>query len=259
MADQGEQRRLAAIFVAEMAGYTRHMEADERGTIVRQKAHRAELIDPTIAEHHGRIVKLMGDGMLVEFASVIEAFQCALDIQNGMAQRNRSLPDDQKMLFRIGINVGDIIVEGDDIFGDGVIVAARLQEITDAGGVAVSATAYDHLAGRTIVALDDAGEHKLKNISRLIHIWRWPVAEQQRSTGNEPDYQPVYDNFRRGFEHYVSLSKAGNARAKSLFKRAIELRPEFSPAYACLAESLLLDYLNQLNKKREKPLKWLTN
>ena len=254
MSDKSVTRKLAAILSADMVGYSRLMEKDEEGTIARQNVHRDELIDPKVTAHHGRIVKTMGDGLLIEFPSVVEAFQCAIDIQNGMAQRNMDVPDDQKMLFRIGINVGDIIIEGDDIFGDGVNIAARLQEITDAGGVAVSATAYDHLAGRIDVALDDAGVQKLKNISRLVHIWRWPVADQQRPTDSEPFNRAAHDNLISGYQYYWMLSKIENARAKHVFKRAIELSPEFAPAYACLAESLLLDYLNQWNKKKEKPL-----
>ena len=254
MAEQSVTRKLAAILAADMVGYSRLMEKDEQGTIARQNAHREELIDPKITEHRGRIVKTMGDGLLIEFASVVEGFQCALDIQNGMALRNRDVPDGQEMLFRIGINVGDIIIEGDDIFGDGVIIAARLQEITIPGGIAVSATAYDHLAGKINVALDDVGVQKLKNISRLVHIWQWPVADQQRPTDSEPFNRAAHDNLLSGHQHHWMLSKIENARAKNLIKRAIELSPEFASAYAYLAESLLLDYLNQWNKKREKPL-----
>ena len=164
MADQNVTRKLAAILSVDMVGYSRLMEKDEQGTIARQKAHREKLIGPEVTEHHGRVVKTMGDGLMIEFHSVVEAFQCALDIQNGMAARNRDVPDDQKMFLRIGINVGDVIIEGDDILGDGVIIAARLQEITDVGGVAVSAMAYYHLADKFDVALEDAGVKKLKNI-----------------------------------------------------------------------------------------------
>ncbi len=127
MAIPGEQRRLAAILAADMVGYSRLMEADERGTIARQKAHRAELIDPKIIEHHGRIVKTTGDGMLVEFASVVDAVECAVAIQRAMLEREAEVPNDRRIRYRVGINLGDIIVDGDDILGDGVNIAARLE------------------------------------------------------------------------------------------------------------------------------------
>ncbi len=129
MAEPGEQRRLAAILVADMFEYSRLMETDERGTIARQKAHRAELIDPKITEHHGRIVKTTGDGMLVEFASVVDAVECAVAIQRAMLEREAEVPNDRRIRYRVGINLGDIVVEDDDIFGDGVNIAARLEEM----------------------------------------------------------------------------------------------------------------------------------
>ena len=119
LADPREQRRLAAIFAADMVGYSRLMEADERGTIARHKAHRSELIDPTITKHRGRIVKLMGDGMLVEFASVVDAVECAVAVQRVMEEREAEVPDDHRIQYRVGINLGDIVIEGEDIFGDG--------------------------------------------------------------------------------------------------------------------------------------------
>ena len=129
------ERRLAAILIADVVGYSRLMEEDEAGTLAALKAHRAELIDPKIAEYHGRMVKLMGDGALVEFASVVNAVECAGDIQAGMAARNADVPEGRRIDFRIGINLGDIIIEGEDIYGDGVNIAARLQELAEPGGV----------------------------------------------------------------------------------------------------------------------------
>ncbi len=131
MAEQGEQRRLAAIFAADMVGYSRLMEADERGTIARQKSHRAELIDPKIAEHHGRIVKLMGDGMLVEFASVVDAVECAIEVQRAMAEREVDVLEERRIRYRVGIILVDIVVEVDDILGDGVNIAARVEAKAD--------------------------------------------------------------------------------------------------------------------------------
>ena len=132
-------RRLAAILAADVAGYSRLMGADEEGTLERLKALRRELVDPKIAEHHGRIVKTTGDGLLVEFASVVDALRCATEIQTKMAQRNAGIPADSRIAFRVGINVGDIVVEDGDIFGDGVNVAARLETLAEPGGICVSA------------------------------------------------------------------------------------------------------------------------
>jgi class 3 adenylate cyclase/Tfp pilus assembly protein PilF len=248
MADQNVTRKLVAILSVDMVGYSRLMGKDEQGTIARQKAHREELIRPKIDGHHGRIVKTMGDGLLLEFPSVVEAFQCAVELQNGMADRNMEVPDDRKMLLRIGLNVGDVLIDGDDILGDGVNVAARLQEIADAGGVAVSATAYEHLAGKLDVALEDAGVKEFKNIARPIRIWRWPMAGQQHPKVQNPDTMAAYDYFSMGCEHYWLLSKTDNAYAKDLLKRALDLNPKFAHAYAYFAEALVLDYVNQWSK-----------
>ncbi len=167
MADRGEQRRLAAILAADIVGYSRLMEADERGTIAKQKAHQAELIDPSIAEHQGRIVKLMGDGILVEFASVVDSIRCAVAIQQAMAERETDLPDDQRIRYRIGINVGDIVIDGDDILGDGVNVAARLEGLAEPGGIAISGNAHEYVRGKLAVAFEDGGTHVVKNIARV--------------------------------------------------------------------------------------------
>src|ERR1700726_2334216 len=139
------QRRLAAILAADVVGYSRLMNSDELGTLTALKAHRRELLDPAIAEHHGRIVKTTGDGALVEFASVVDAVGCAVVIQRGMVSRNASVAENQRIVFRIGINVGDIIFDGDDIFGDGVNIAARLEAICEPGGVCISRAANDQI------------------------------------------------------------------------------------------------------------------
>src|SRR3712207_3566461 len=138
MATERVERRLTAILAADVAGYSRLMGADEEGTLAQLKAHRFALVDPKIAEHRGRIVKTTGDGMLIEFASVVEAVRCAVEIQRGMVERNRGTPPEKRIEFRVGINVGDIIIEGADIFGDGVNVAARLEGLAQPGGVCVS-------------------------------------------------------------------------------------------------------------------------
>src|SRR5512135_3391840 len=138
-----DQRRLAAIVSADVAGYSRLMGQDESGTLAALKAHRGELIDPKISEYGGRIVKTTGDGLLLEFPSVVEAVRCAVDVQRGMAERNAGVPPERRIEFRVGINVGDIILDGDDIFGDGVNVAARLQALADPGGIMVSGVVHD--------------------------------------------------------------------------------------------------------------------
>ena len=172
MANEGEQRRLAAIFSADMVGYSRLMEADERGTIARQKAHRSELINLKIADHHGRIVKLMGDGMLVEFASVVDAVECALAIQRAMAAREAEVPDDRRIQYRVGINLGDIVIEDEDIFGDGVNLAARLQEIAEPGGICISGTVYDQLKSKVEAQYEFLGEQQVKNITEPVRVYR---------------------------------------------------------------------------------------
>jgi adenylate cyclase len=143
-----QTRRLAAILAADVAGYSRLMGADEEGTLERVKALRRELIDPKIAEHHGRIVKTTGDGMLVEFGSVVDALRCAVEVQQAIAERNMGVALGSRIQLRVGINLGDVIVEGDDLYGDGVNIAARIEALADAGGVFVSNTVHDHVRDR---------------------------------------------------------------------------------------------------------------
>jgi TolB-like protein len=171
-----QTRRLAAILAADVAGYSRLMGADEERTLERLKALRRELIDPKIAEHHGRIVKTTGDGLLVEFASVVDALRCAVEVQREMAGRNVAVPVDNRIELRIGINVGDIVVEDGDIFGDGVNVAARLEGLAEAGGICVSARVQEDAAGKLALAFDDIGEQSLKNIARPVRVYRVPIA-----------------------------------------------------------------------------------
>src|SRR3954447_21459786 len=147
MATARVERRLSAILAADVVGYSRLMERDEAGTLARLKAHRKELVEPLVAGHRGRVVKLMGDGALVEFASAVDAVECAVAIQDGMARRETGLPEGERVRFRVGINLGDVIVEGGDLYGDGVNVAARLEQLAEPGGIVVSGTAFDHLRG----------------------------------------------------------------------------------------------------------------
>ena len=171
MESKSVQRRLAAILAADIVGYSRLMHADELGTLAMQKAHRRELVDPIIAEHHGRIVKTTGDGALVEFASVVDAIGCAVAIQRGMISRNAHLSDDKKIIFRIGINVGDIIIDGDDIFGDGVNIAARLETLCEPGGLCISRAANEQIKDKLSLSFADLGEQTVKNISGAIGIF----------------------------------------------------------------------------------------
>ncbi len=172
MAEERVQRRLAAILAADVVGYSRLMGEDEVGTLAVLRAHRAALIDPKIAEHQGRIVKTTGDGMLVEFPSVVEAVQCAVEVQKGMSERNAEVPEDRKMLFRIGINIGDVIIEGDDIYGDGVNVAARLEGLAEPGGICVRRTVRNQVRDKLPVVFEDLGEVEVKNIARPIRVFR---------------------------------------------------------------------------------------
>jgi class 3 adenylate cyclase len=165
-------RRLTAILAADVAGYSRLMGADEEGTLAQLKEHRRELVDPKITEHRGRIVKTTGDGMLVEFASVVDALRCAVEVQRGMAERNADVPQDERIEFRVGINVGDIIIDGDDIYGDGVNVAARLEGLAEPGGICVSARVQEDARGKLEIAFEDLGKHQLKNIERPVRVYR---------------------------------------------------------------------------------------
>jgi adenylate cyclase len=165
-------RRLAAILAADVAGYSRLMGADEEGTLERLKALRRELVDLKIAEHHGRIVKTTGDGILVEFSSVVDAVRCAVEMQKAMPERNSGIGGDDRIELRIGINLGDVIVEGVDLYGDGINIAARIEALADPGGVFVSSTVYDHVRDRLPFGFEDLGEQQVKNIARPVRVYR---------------------------------------------------------------------------------------
>jgi adenylate cyclase len=172
MSAERAERRLAAILAADIAGYSRLLGTDEEGTLARLKAHRRELIDPKIAAHRGRLVKTTGDGLLVEFASVVDALRCATEMQQAMAGRNAGTPAPERIEFRIGLHQGDVVVEDGDILGDGVNVAARLEGLAEPGGICVSARVQEDAAGKLDLAFDDIGEHNLKNIARPIRVYR---------------------------------------------------------------------------------------
>ena len=171
MAEVRDKRRLAAILAADIVGYSRLMEADESGTIAQLKTHRKELIDPKVEEYSGRIVKTTGDGILIEFPSVIDAVQMAVDVQRAIEQRNASVPVDRRIVFRMGINQGDIVVDGDDILGDGVNIAARLEGIAVPGGICISRKVHEDVAGKLDLQFNDLGEQTLKNIARPVRAY----------------------------------------------------------------------------------------
>ena len=183
MAEQRVERRLAAILAADVAGYSRLMGADEEGTLARLNAHRREFLEPTIAEHNGRIVKRTGDGILLEFGSAVDATRCAIQMQRGMAQRNADVPDDQRIEIRIGIHVGDVIIEEGDIFGDGVNIAARLESIAEPGGICISDDTFRQVRGKVDAVFEDTGDQQLKNIEQPVRVYRIQLGGTKAKSG----------------------------------------------------------------------------
>jgi TolB-like protein len=194
MASDRVKRKLAAILAADIAGYSRLMGADETGTLVRLKQHRRELIDPTNKQYRGRVLKTTGDGMLVEFPSVVDALGCAIDVQRGMHERNDDVPAERRIEFRIGINLGDVIVDGRDIYGDGVNIAARLEGLAEPGGICISQTVLNHTRGKIAFDVEDLGEQQLKNIARPVRVYRVPCSgtpAKERPTLPLPDMPSI--------------------------------------------------------------------
>ena len=214
-------RRLAAILAADVAGYSRLMGRNEEGTLERLMAHRRALVDPKIAEHHGRIVKTTGDGLLAEFPSVVDGVRCAVEMQRGMAERNSAVPIGERLEFRVGINLSDVIVEGDDIYGDGVNVAARVEALADAGGVFVSNTVYDHVRDRLPFVFEDLGEQQVKNIARPVRVYRIPIAENtpakapQRAPDNPSLAVLPFKNMTGGQEIISVAAQGGGGGAEA--------------------------------------------
>ncbi len=193
MEDQRTERKLAAILAADVAGYSRLMSQDEEGTLRRLKAHLAEIVEPRIAEHRGRIVKRTGDGVLVDFASAVEAVRCAIAVQTGMAERNRAAPENSRIEFRIGINLGDIIIEGDDIYGDGVNIAARLEGIAEPGAIFVSRAVRDSVRDKLEIVLEDLGERPVKNIPKPVRVFRIGGVDRPAGPASAAAPPPVPD------------------------------------------------------------------
>ena len=186
------ERRLAAVLAADMVGYSRLMESDELGVLSRQKSHRKELVDPEIDRCRGRIVKTTGDGILAEFASAQDAVRCAIDIQNGMTQREADQDDERRIQYRVGVNLGDVVFDDDDIFGDGVIVAARLEGLAQPGGVCISDIVHQTVLDRRNEPFRDMGGQRVKNISRPIRVWQWaPDTPPERETPEVAQHQRV--------------------------------------------------------------------
>ena len=189
------ERRLAAVLAADVAGYSRLMEADEEGTLAALRAVRRELSDPKIAEHRGRIVKTTGDGLLVEFLSVVDAVRCAVAVPRGMAARNAAVPVARRIEFRLGVNLGDVIIEDGDLLGDGVNVAARLEALAEPGGICVSRVVRDQVRHRIDLGFEDLGEQQLKNIARPVRVYRISTAHpgagvpQSRTAGEGAERQ----------------------------------------------------------------------
>src|SRR5437660_4939244 len=174
-------RRLAAILAADVAGYSRLMGVDEEGTHERLREHLRDLVDPKIKEHRGRIVKNTGDGMLAEFSSVVDAVRCAAEVQRAMADRNAETVEDKRITFRVGINLGEVIAEEDDIYGDGVNVAARLEALAEPGGICVSRVVRDQVRDKLAISFEDMGERRVKNIARPLHVRRLVLGERPGS------------------------------------------------------------------------------
>jgi adenylate cyclase len=172
MAEARAKRHLAAILAADVVGYGRLMEADEAGTLAILKERRKIVLEPLVASHEGRIFKVTGDGMLAEFRSAVNAVQCAVDVQNGMAVANGDAPENRQIVLRIGVNLGDVIGEGSDLFGDSVNIAARLEALADPGGILISGSTYDYIRNKVRVSFDDLGAQLLKNISEPVRAYR---------------------------------------------------------------------------------------
>jgi len=261
-----DHRRLAAIVSLDVAEYSRLMGVDDSGTLAALKAHRRELIDPKIAEYDGRIVKTTGDGLLLEFPSVVDAVRCAVDVQRGMAERNSGIAPNQRLDFRIGINVGDIIIDGDDIFGDGVNVAARLEAVADPGGICVSRVVRDQVLDKLSFTFEDLGARQVKNIARPVDVFRVELGsgtpQAQRSSGRR------FQGLKRGPPWRwpaagilaLGLAAVGMWLLPQLFRTAplpspptgsfavLPLATSANPADGQLAETLTVDLTSALKR-----------
>ena len=184
------ERRLSAIMATDIVGFSRFIETDEAKTLQTVRHHRSAVVEPLITSYNGRTVKLVGDGAIVEFSSVIDAVICAVAIQKALAESQQDVPADERLVYRIGINLGDVVVDGDDLYGDGVNIAARLEALAEPGGICINDTVQRQLAGKTDFAFEDRGEHSLKNIERPVRIWRWKNAHVNSPSRPPLPYKP---------------------------------------------------------------------
>jgi class 3 adenylate cyclase/pimeloyl-ACP methyl ester carboxylesterase len=206
---EGSQRRLAAIVLVDVVGYSRLIGVDEAGTLAVLREHRAELIDPLIARHGGRTVKTMGDGLLLEFPSIVDATNCAVEIQRGMRVRNEGIPEDQRIVLRIGVNLADVIIDGEDILGDGVNVAARLESLAVPGGICISRAVHDQTKGKVDAAFSAMGQHRLKNLLEPIDVWRLDVAKETQSRSPDPSQEIHFCKSADGTQIAYAISGKG--------------------------------------------------
>jgi adenylate cyclase len=264
MAASGEvvERRLAAILAADIAGYSRLMGVDEVGTLQALKAHRRDLVDPAIALHRGRIVKTTGDGMLVEFASIIDAVGCAVAVQRGMLSRNAGVAEDKRIIFRIGINIGDIIIDGGDIFGDGVNVAARLEVLCEPGGLCISRSANEQIRDKLSLAFADLGEQTMKNITRAVGVFGLAASEiaalPEEDLPKAPARGPIAANGEKGprsVSNGQGLAAAEMERTRPVAKPSIAVLPfanlSVDPGQEFFADGLTEDILTGLSRFRD--------
>src|SRR5215469_9194254 len=205
MATTTATRRLAAILAADVAGYSRLMGADEEGTLDRLKILRRELIEPKLEEHRGRLVKTTGDGLLVEFSSVVDAVRCAVELQRAMIDSNADVPEDRRITFRIGINLGDVIIDGDDIYGDGVNLAARLEALAEPGGICISRAVRNQIRDKLPYAFEDMGERSVKNIARPVRAYAMSAAAVSAPVG-AAEAQPRRPSQRFGLRRIQALA-----------------------------------------------------
>lgn len=228
------ERRLAAILAADVVGYSRMIRADEDGTLLALRSLREDLVDPSIDKHRGRIVKLMGDGMLIEFASVVDAVACGAEVQQGIVQRNAGTPEALQIVFRVGINLGDVVIDGDDIHGDGVNVAARLETLSEPGGMCVSNTVYEQVRDRLDLTFSNLGEQELKNIDRPVHAWAWTAYGSSAAAA-------------RGAENAMPLSEKPSIAVLPFDNMSRDPEREY------VADGMTEDIITELSKFR-----WLT-
>ncbi len=220
------ERRLSAILATDVVGYSRLMVIDEEGTLAALKICRRELLDPKIVEHRGRVVKTTGDSALVEFASAVDATRCAIEIQRAMAKHNASIPEDRRVDFRIGINVGDIIVDDDDIYGDGVNIAARLEAIAEPGGISISEDSWRQVEGKVAGRVVDLGSQNLKNINKRVRVYRIDFNEEGTGRARQTNKRPSREGRDRssGFVPLGGVGRFGGSACDSAARFTLTAR-----------------------------------